>query len=448
MKEKIRKIYGWDGFPFLILAAAMLLWHWFVPGLMKDDRYYWNVLNEQTTMEYLIYNWNNWTSRMFIETVAIWVEHLPMALWKVLDTAVYTLLGMVISRLLFRENRRMQNCWLVCLMLIYPFLHMSTAGWMTTTITYMWPLAAGLASCLYFLRVTEGKHITWVEYPLYVAAALYAGSLEQMSALMTAVWGSFCIWLALHGKKGIFPGILFLISAGNLTAALLCPGNHVRTASEIQQAFPDYKMLSLMDKVQLGYSATLEEVFFSPELLYLLLFGLIAVTVFLRTQDQLYRAAALVPASMAIVFGPARELFSDLFPGLSVMKEQFGMYGAVELGNFDWKRTYLPVVVLGMACVALVLSVYALYGSCVRGWLVILILTLGFSTRLVMGFSPTIWKSSDRTYLFLLFAVLMAAAMILHDFYDRYGKYLREGIGWVLGIGAFFSYISGLIQVF
>ena len=35
----------WEEYvPFLILGAAALFLHYMVPGLMKNDRYYWNVL--------------------------------------------------------------------------------------------------------------------------------------------------------------------------------------------------------------------------------------------------------------------------------------------------------------------------------------------------------------------------------------------------------------------
>ena len=96
MKEACRTIFKKDYVPFALLAAAMLVLHLLVPGLTKDDRYYWNVLNEQNTISYLAENWNGWTSRLFIEGVAIWVEHLPMAVWKLLDTLIYTMMGVTI----------------------------------------------------------------------------------------------------------------------------------------------------------------------------------------------------------------------------------------------------------------------------------------------------------------------------------------------------------------
>lgn len=93
MNSKVKAFFEKDHAPFVVLTAAMLVLHFMVPGLIKDDRYYWNVLNERDTMTYLRDNWNNWTSRIFIEGVAIWVEHLPMVVWKLLDTGIYTAAG-------------------------------------------------------------------------------------------------------------------------------------------------------------------------------------------------------------------------------------------------------------------------------------------------------------------------------------------------------------------
>lgn len=445
MKEACRTIFKKDYVPFALLAAAMLVLHLLVPGLTKDDRYYWNVLNEQNTISYLAENWNGWTSRLFIEGVAIWVEHLPMAVWKLLDTLIYTMMGVTISALFFRDHKRQLNFWLVGLMLAYPFVHMSTAGWMTTTITYLWPLAAGLGACLYFVRVLDEKKLRWYEYPIYTVCVLYAGSLEQMSAVMTAVTFLFVMYLTVQEKHRIFPWVMFLLSVLNLAAAVLCPGNAVRTASEIRQCFTDYRMLSLTDKIQLGYSSTLEKVFFSPDLPFLFLFILVTVTVFCRSRDLFYRAAAAVPLCTALLLGPLRGFLGEMFPGFAEMKKAFGKYGAVELGSFDWKRSYVPIILLGTACVALLVSVYGLYGDCARGLLALFILILGFGTRVVMGFSPTIWKSSDRTYLFFLFSALIVSGMILHDFYDIYQEKVRKKIGWMLGIGGIAAWGSCLM---
>lgn len=40
------------------------------------------------------------------------------------------------------------------------------------------------------------------------------------------------------------------------------------------------------------------------------------------------------------------------------------------------------------------------------------IIIIGLGTRMIMGFSPTIWASSDRTYLFFWFALIVDTVLI------------------------------------
>ena len=438
----------WEEYvPFLILGAAALFLHYMVPGLMKDDRYYWNVLNEKGTLEYLAEGWNSWTSRMFIEAVAVWVEHLPMAVWKLLDTVIYTGIGLMISRLTVRDSQRRANAGICALMLAYPFGHMSTAGWMTTTITYLWPLAAGLAVCVGLQRLWEGRRLSCWEYPCYAVLTLYAGSSEQLSAVMTSVaavaWG--LIWK--KGRRNALPPVLLALSAACVAAALLCPGNALRTASEIKQAFADYGMLSLMDKLQIGVVSTWERMFFSSEPLFLAFCLILAAGVFLRTEDLFCRAVSAVPLALSLLMGPLAGTAGEMFPGLSQMEEQLGIYGAVDLGNFDWKRSYLVVLALGGAYTCLLVSLYVLYGNTLRGRLLAGVFLLGSATRFVMGFSPTVWKSSDRTYLFLLFAVIVCGSAVLGDFGVSWPKPWRSGMYLALGIAAAASVLSCALQM-
>ncbi len=446
-KEQARDWTRGEYMPFLVLGAAMLFLHYLVPGLTKDDRYYWNVLNEQDTLSYLIHSWTSWTSRLMIEAAAIWVEHLPMAVWKVLDTAVYTGTGLVLSKLIIRENRRQANQVLCALMLIYPFLHMSTAGWMTTTITYLWPLAAGLCVCLTLKRLWGGKKLHVWEYPCGIVLVLYAGSLEQMSAVMTAVTAAAWVMIWRRGRKSPLPPILFCLSAACVAAVFLCPGNGLRTGSEIRQAFADYGMLSIIDRLQIGVVSTWDQMFFSSDLLFGLLCLMLACAVFMRTEDTFFRAAAVLPFSVSLLMGPLEGIMKEMLPGLTAMEEQLGTYGAVNLINFDWKRSYLVLLIMGAAYTCLVVSFYILYGNTMRGWLLTGVFLLGSATRFVMGFSPTVWKSSDRTYLFLMFAVIICMAAVWHDFGQRWPQRWRSGWLLLLGILAVASVWNCALQM-
>jgi hypothetical protein len=54
-----------------------------------------------------------------------------------------------------------------------------------------------------------------------------------------------------------------------------------------------------------------------------------------------------------------------------------------------------------------------------RFWLALYIMAAGFITRLAMGFSPTVWASSTRTYLFFYIAMIVDAALVLIEIQEN-----------------------------
>ena len=72
------------------------------------------------------------------------------------------------------------------------------------------------------------------------------------------------------------------------------------------------------------------------------------------------------------------------------------------------------LIMLGVV-VCIIISCYAIYKkSPATGASIFIAIILGFASRCMMGFSPTIWISSDRTYIFLYFSFIISIVYILN----------------------------------
>ena len=70
------------------------------------------------------------------------VEALPAIVWRLADPLCITLCAACIVRLA-RLDDRPAGRWAVCgLALCYPWQDMSSAGWVCTTLVFVWPLLA------------------------------------------------------------------------------------------------------------------------------------------------------------------------------------------------------------------------------------------------------------------------------------------------------------------
>ena len=79
-----------------------------------------------------------------------------------------------------------------------------------------------------------------------------------------------------------------------------------------------------------------------------------------------------------------------------------------------------------------------------------LIFLIGFASRMIMGFSPTVFASSIRTLIFFEFAMLIITLLICEEFIkstDKYEVKIQKRLFIVIQILAVMQYLNGLIAV-
>ena len=100
MKEKIQKVFR-QNIPFVVVFVAALIWHLVIKISAGDDVVYFQTLMDgRSIWEILAHRYATWSSRMAIEFVLIPLVQVPW-LWKILDIIVFTLIPVLLYRLLF-----------------------------------------------------------------------------------------------------------------------------------------------------------------------------------------------------------------------------------------------------------------------------------------------------------------------------------------------------------
>lgn len=410
--------------PFFVLFAAFLLLHFFMPHI-RDDRVIEQGMDfTAITPDYIWYligsKYKEWSSRIFINVMTLVMGKLPHLIWIVLDSAMAVLAAWSVS-CLTRERGREEvqvNWFVAALFLLYPFSHMATAGWKATTVTYWWALACGLYAMLPIQRWIRKEKIFGWEYPLFILAALYGANQEQMSAILTGIYGCSLlslIWIVWKGKEkrtvqGLwFLAVLFFISLTGFLSALLCPGNGVRAGEETATWFADYGRIHLIQKLEIGVASAGYELFYNGNLCFLVLAGIMFWLVHQKYQDLEYRVIAGIPLVTCLVTGPFSGLLRESLPGLSIWKRSLTSYGTITVENYTKWDSYLPLIGICLIIGCLLISFYLIYENSWKSFGICGIFLVGYASRVVMGFSPTVWASSDRTYLFLYMGVIVLA---------------------------------------
>lgn len=428
-------------FPFVVLTFFLLFFHACIHVGHGDDAYFQAALRDNNIFEWLIVRYTNWSSRLIIEFfLAILAGH--HILWRLFNTAIMLLGAMSVSKIFSNKNSKITN-WVVCaLFLCLPESLYHSAGWIATTLNYSWVVCLGLFAMLPIKKLLHKEKINWYEYILYFCAMIYATNQEQMCIILLVVYFiSICYMFYLDKTLNCFLLTSFIINFSSLVFILTCPGNASRKISEIGTWFPDYGNLSLFRKLELGYSSTLFEFIMKPNLMFLIFAVLLFFYVISKQKNMFYRFISAIPITCNLIFGFFAELFGKNFPGLLKIKSSLTQYGT----GFRFRpETWIPDIVLSLVCISILISLYVVFENKKTYLLTTFILILGFSSRMIMSFSPTIWASCSRTFIFMYLSVLICSTILYQELQKQKKIFLIEFLNYII----FFIFSISLLNSF
>lgn len=148
--------------------------------------------------EFLSSRFATWSSRLFIETVLVFVVQAPL-LWKVLDTLMMLAIPLGLDVLL-NPRRSTLVSWTLCTgMMLFPRNLISSAGYIATSVNYIWAAAMGLLALAVFVRALEGKRIPAAAAAAGAVAQVYAVNQEQVCAILLGLELALALWRRAKG---------------------------------------------------------------------------------------------------------------------------------------------------------------------------------------------------------------------------------------------------------
>lgn len=422
--------------PFILLAVGSLMFRLVLILNWGDDVFFRDAIapSDVTLTSFLAQRYFRWSSRLIIETFTIGLTHLPF-FWIFLDTAVMMLIAYCISELLPASDTK-TNYFLVCLIFIYPFIDMRTAGWVTTTMNYTWPLAFGLYALLLVKRIFKNQKQTPIQYTLAILGLLYATNHEQMGAILLGLFVVFSAYELVTEKRIHWYFCLQTILAlASFIFIMTAPGNAIRTQWTLETQFPQYAQLGFLQKIELGFSSTLFNFLMKPDLSFVM-FGLL---LFLGIREKHagtgLKVLSAIPLGISLLFGVLGPVLGKVIAPLGAMRGALGLTGTNP--NLSSPLSMVPDLLLLLALVAMVITVVRLYGNSKETLLLLLVLSAGFASRMVMAFTPAIWFSGDRTFIFLYFAMIFVSAYLFQTIQENKGFLLK-----VTCVFATFSFVA------
>ena len=451
MKEKFKKFLENGRGVILALFILELALTVFVTPNKFDDKTFIDNIASNSIISYVGPRYFWWTSRTIIEFTLCLVLKTSKYLWILLEALMVTLAGYSISKLFIKDNKKENNIMLLFMILVYPLDVMNSAGWAATTTNYMWPLALGLFSLIPIRKIWDGEKIKFWQYPLYTLALLYACNQEQTCAIIVCLYILFTVITTIRDKK-LHPYLLIqtLFTIASLIFILTCPGNYERQASEISENFKDIGMLSTLDKLGLGFTANFSEIFTKGDLVFLMFTGLIYVYIMTNYKDKLFRVVAAIPFLSILVSHYFRRLTEKFFPFINLFFDEFGTKDVkLTAANCNNLFNVLPIVFSLGITICIVLSLLLIFKK-LKNNVALLIFLAGLASRVMMGFSPTVFVSGERTRIYFDFAMIIASLLVWLEFKKNTEKIDIRSINRTekaIQLAGVFQYINVLVCI-
>ncbi len=442
--EKFSKIKEYNLLPFIFLFFVMLTMHSVLVIYGDDNHYTSNVLidYDNSMKKFLSFRYYNWSSRTVVELFMALILKLNFWVWKILDVIVVCILVLSISSIFGNNNSKWINWTIVGLFLVYKFSDMSTAGWGATTLNYLWPLSFGMYSLAILTKIYRDEKVKIYEYILAFLFAIYALNVEQMCAILVVTYLCFSIIIFLKNKKNIFPMLLVILSVIELIYIMVSPGNSQRTLIEQTRYLPQFPMFSFLDKITLGICNTFYRYIFTVSLPFILLSITLMVYIWKKYEETFYRIFGGLPLVSVVIFNFFRNYF---YPEFGNKINELNTIQPISMFNFYKPSTYLFLSIIIVIVIVLFVDVYLIFENNTKTLIVLGILILGFGSHIIMGFSPTVFASSTRTFLFSDFALILSELMILIKMKSEIKGKSIEFIWFLIGFFAVINYMNMIV---
>lgn len=423
MKEKIRKFLdnGRDAIVLIFILHLILMM--FITPNKYDDAIFLENIAEQSIISYIGPRYFDWTSRFLIEFALCGVLKVSKYLWVLVESLMVALAAYSMSKLFVKDNKKENNMMLLFMILLYPLNVMNSAGWAATTVNYIWPLATMLYALIPIKKIWDGEKIKPVSMILHSLALIFAGNQEQTSCILLGSYLLFAILMIIRDKK-IHPYMVIntIIAIASIIVILTCPGNYVRQELEVTDYFKDMEMMTVLDKIGLGFTTTVGILIGKGDLVFVMFTLLIAVYIYTTYKDKLYRTLAIIPFITSITGFFGRDIVTQVFPHITSFYDLLATEEVLLTAATSNNLLYaVPVLFSFGIIICIIMSLLLIFKNLKNNYALFVFL-VGLASRLIMGFSPTIFVSGQRTMIFFEFAMIAAAILIWQELTKKIDK--------------------------
>lgn len=421
--------------PYQVLFSLAVILYLFAPVKSGDDGWFISTFLtsfEGDLLEFLKFRYETWSTRLLLEAYTIWLIRIPglysisMSLWlAAIAGGFYRLLGI----------KDIAIKWIVCgSLLVLPVTFNADAGYVCSTVNYVFTFACLVWAVTPIIEAQRGKSVPIIAYIGSFLLMVFGCNMEYYCPPFL-LYGIYLFGRGIKLRKGRIASLLVIIfSIGALIYAFGGPASTLSAYGDVNASFPEYSMLTTLDKLQVAFVATAGGLvsqgingnhFWVPMLLFgvlLLLFGIEKECKFLS------KIVCGIPLFVTLATGGIARFLPE--------ENRWRVWFFCENSGWKWDSCFTLIV-------AFVFFASILYGMFRVDKRLGLGGLLTLFCRITMAASSSIFSSGLRTFYPLFFILCMTIAILTY----KMDKKRKVGIK-IFCAGMIVSYFVNLFFCF
>lgn len=359
---------------------------------------------------------------LFTNTFIMYVINKPLIVFIVVISITMFIMLNTMRELFSKgnKNENIINLFIICMVCSYSYIDMSSAGWLDTTLSYFMPTTFCFVSLIPIKKILKNETITKLEFIIYLVSILIAIDNVQAMAMLIACYFIFLIYAFATKKKNLFLIIAFIMICASAVLALTSPRFAYRTTTEIIKRYPTIGMTNFVSKIDLGIFPTIRWIFFGDNPFVLICLIIFAILIFISYKNTIYRIISIVPIILSLLF--KNYINSNLSINAYDLKPiEFGTsnYGLFNLESVYSNSLLLQYSILCLLITLIIIEIVLLSKDNLQLLIIFTLLASGFGTRFAMAFTPTVFASHLRTYIYFAFSIIAITIYIFANNIDK-----------------------------
>ena len=358
--------------------------------------------------------YQQWSSRLFIEFILVNILNSPSYVWAVINSLITALIFYSISSV---SNIKHILSYLILAVAIISYSVLPDVGLCSVSINYIWPLACGM----FFISVLKDiyidkKNVSLLKKIICCLLLLFSCNAELMCIFLLIFMFFSLLYAAINNEKiDKFVLISLAIILISLFIHLLCPGNYERIfedAGDYNQSFHKFSSLSFVQIFLYGLIGSFVGI---KQTLFIEMFVVLLLLCGIKLKDK----KVIIISSIPVVIISAKEIFVNFLPDSSVSLFITGFFSSSNIIRFfsSSNASILTAVALFVLLLMFCSVEYVLYKYFNKKsfYFFNVILLTAFAIRLLFSWSPSMFTSQERTFVFTNYFILCLNMIIINS---------------------------------